>query len=74
MKPEWSDSPNWAGWLAMDGDGWWVWHECEPEWDLKSRGWDSAFDIEVASNTPDCSGIDWDRAKYTLEARPDGHR
>jgi hypothetical protein len=29
-KPEWKDAPEWANWLAMDGDGIWFWYEVEP--------------------------------------------
>lgn len=31
MKPDWKDAPNWANWLAMEGDGAWYWFEFEPE-------------------------------------------
>lgn len=31
MKPDWSDAPYWANWLARDKDGWWIWYEAEPE-------------------------------------------
>lgn len=31
MKPDWKGAPEWANWLAMDGDGMWFWHEYEPE-------------------------------------------
>jgi len=30
MKPDWKDAPEWAQWLAMDGDGTWCWHEQQP--------------------------------------------
>lgn len=30
MKPSWSDAPEWAQWLARDGDGAWHWFENEP--------------------------------------------
>lgn len=32
MKPDWKDAPEWAEWLAMDGDGEWNWYEYEPFW------------------------------------------
>ena len=31
MKPNWSDSPSWANYLAMDEDGTWYWYEDIPE-------------------------------------------
>ena len=30
MKPDWKDAPEWANWLAMDGDRMWYWYEDEP--------------------------------------------
>lgn len=30
MKPDWKDAPEWAEYLAMDGDGEWVWFQSEP--------------------------------------------
>lgn len=69
-KPSWEDAPSWAGWLAMDGDGWWMWHESEPKWDEDECEWDSPFDVEIASEVVDSSGIDWDFAYSTMEKRP----
>lgn len=73
MKPSWDDAPEWAQWLAMDGDGLWYWFEDRPyfdggavgEWML---GWPSKY--ERCSDSPDESGIDWDHAFDTLERRP----
>lgn len=31
-KPLWKDAPDWAQWLAMDGDGDWFWYEAEPHY------------------------------------------
>ena len=31
MKPSWDEAPEWANWLAMDGNGLWHWYEVEPE-------------------------------------------
>lgn len=31
MKPDWKDAPEWANYLAMDGDGQWFWYENRPE-------------------------------------------
>jgi hypothetical protein len=30
MKPNWSDSPSWANYLAKDRDGEWFWTEDRP--------------------------------------------
>jgi hypothetical protein len=32
MKPDWKDAPEWAQWVAMDGDGKWFWHADKPVW------------------------------------------
>lgn len=29
--PDWKDAPEWANWLAMDGDESWFWYEHRPE-------------------------------------------
>lgn len=29
-KPDWKDAPEWAQWLAQNGDGEWYWHERQP--------------------------------------------
>lgn len=57
MKPDWKDAPEWANWLAMDGDGAWFWYESEPAenqcgfWNTKNgmferveniKGWDKS--------------------------------
>ena len=31
MKPSWDEAPEWANWLAMDGNGLWYWYEVEPD-------------------------------------------
>lgn len=75
MKPQWSDAPKWAEWLAMDGDGWWNWFELEPEWDgeaewlLNASEDDSRYE-NASVNGPDESGIDWDIAWDTKEPKP----
>lgn len=76
MKPNWKDAPVWANWLAMDGNGLWCWFELKPEFDEKDDVWCLSSEIECdseyeyASGYPDESGIDWDHAFDTLEARP----
>lgn len=74
MKPDWKDAPEWANWLAMDGDGRWNWYNCEPIWDSELQIWvlsdeDNGI-FEDASDGPDCSGIDWDSAWSEKESRP----
>jgi len=75
MKPDWKDAPQWADWLAMDGDGIWVWFEYKPEWSDKTSEWLLAGDADddskyKSASGPDCDGIDWDFAYDTLEERP----
>jgi len=71
MKPSWEDAPKWAEWLAMDGDGWWAWHENRPNWVEEDDEWIAPDgDVLIAGDTPDHSGIDWDFAYSTLEERP----
>ena len=74
MKPDWEDAPEWANWLAMDGDGYWEWYADEPEWEEDENIWYCAFGgsivFERACDEPDESGIDWDHAFDTKEPRP----
>jgi len=75
MKPDWKEAPEWAKWLAMDGDGYWGWYEHKPEWDIESNQWMLAEDTPVDSryNNEEYreeSGIDWGHAFDTLESRP----
>lgn len=74
MKPSWDDAPDWASWLAMDEDGIWHWYATEPEFEQADGCWyeiESDEDcMQIASDTPDESGIDWDYAFDTLEERP----
>lgn len=39
MKPSWDDAPEWANWLAVDGDGCWYWYEEKPVWEDHSESW-----------------------------------
>lgn len=41
MKPEWKDAPEWANWLAQDGNGDWVWFEYEPQ--MGNGIWESRY-------------------------------
>jgi len=51
-KPDWNDAPEWAKYLAMDGDSVWVWYGSEPRWNpdrdkWESRGWIQRMSIEA---------------------------
>lgn len=74
MKPSWDDAPEWANWLAMDGDGEWIWYKDEPYWEGIDAQWHVDTDdtplTESAGYGPDCDGEDWDFAYSTLESRP----
>lgn len=72
-KPSWDDAPKWASYLAMDGDGLWVWYQTKPDWCEEINEWEElscGYRAEYVDGTPDCDGIDWDQAFDTLEARP----
>lgn len=77
-KPSWDNAPEWANWLAMDGDGWWFWYALEPSYDHDDDVWfcddDDDQEPEIAADFPDESGIDWDYAHITLEQRPGAAR
>ena len=60
MKPNWSDAPSWANYLARDASGQWTWFEDEPL--LECRCWMPRGLMKYASND-----IDW---RDTLEERP----
>ena len=61
-KPDWSEAPEWARYLAQDKDGEWYWFECEPE--IRSDYW----------NLDRCVGKSEQATKeawtLTLESRP----
>ncbi len=60
-KPEWKDAPEWANWLAMDGDGTWWWYDLEPE--LEADYWISKGKERKAIDTTE-------GYENSLEARP----
>lgn len=39
MKPDWKDAPEWANYLARDGDGTWCWYEKRPTLDFIHNMW-----------------------------------
>lgn len=62
-KPSWSDAPEWAEWLAQDGDGGWWFYRCVPKTALLVwRGTDRHY-----ANDGEVLG-DW---RDTLERRPE---
>ena len=61
-KPDWKDAPEWAQWLAMDGDGAWWWFQNEPEYTHASYQWNALGSVACAYEP--------DPAKKTKEARP----
>lgn len=66
-KPDWKDAPEWANWLAMDGDGRVFWYEKMPKPGLSLQVWNPTSGkarLAGASSSP--SWID------TLEERSRG--
>jgi hypothetical protein len=41
MKLDWSDSPSWARYLAMDGNGAWFWYASKPTPCAYAYAWES---------------------------------
>lgn len=63
MKPKWEDAPEWAEYLAMDGDGAWCWYENEPEpYFYAEGGWNPNGKYQTA-----LVNKNW---QNTLEKRP----
>lgn len=65
MKPDWKDAPEWAQYLAQDGDGDWWWYEQQPYWRPERDRWGctggrNMSDADHKSSSPE----------YTLERRP----
>lgn len=65
MKPSWDDAPEWAEYLAMDGDGNWCWFEQEPELSVFTGTWDAQSRFEFADQL--LVRREW---RDTLEKRP----
>lgn len=69
IKPAWDEAPEWANWLAMDCDGWWIWYKNEPEWSDSFDAWLHEGQWKIAgSNGLDDQGLHF--ASETLERRP----
>jgi len=64
-KPNWSEAPSYANYLAMDKNGCWYWYENRPKLSLSTDRWlDSGgtYDLVDDPEDPDY--------RQTLEARP----
>lgn len=67
MKPDWKYAPEWANWLAQNGDGVWGWYEREPQWIGEDQTWiasDDCIFYHAGYSDPDSWGLE------TLEQRP----
>ncbi|WEL95633.1 hypothetical protein [Xanthomonas phage vB_XooS_NR08] len=73
IKPDWNDAPEWANFLARNGDGKWFWHEAQPAqyfWDeinpdLIHNEWRS-----TGRSIPADSG--WQHWALSVESKPQG--
>ena len=61
-KPEWSEAPEWAQYLAQDADGEWYWFELQPS--KESEYW---FLASCVGQSQRVFAEPWTR---TLEPRP----
>lgn len=50
MKPSWKDAPDWAKFVAMDGDERWYWYETKPEWDDQKNKYVTTGKYAATSN------------------------
>lgn len=61
-KPNWTDAPEWAKYVALDADNTWWWYESKPTYD-NYGSWETVTgDTEIAILHSDTLN--------TLEARP----
>lgn len=49
MKPDWKDAPEWANYLAMDGNGRWWWYLEQPIWHEGRGRWIYGENVAPAS-------------------------
>jgi hypothetical protein len=66
-KPNWSDAPFWAMWLACDEDGEWYWFKSEPA-PLDGGVWDTNSGSTLFAGIAD--EIIVENWRETLEKRP----
>lgn len=67
-KPNWKDAPSWGNWLAMDGNGLWIWYENEPFINNNLDIWDTVTGYNNDKDKTASAIIDnW---RNTLEKRP----
>lgn len=64
MKPKWEDAPEWANYLAKDGDDQWYWFENQPI--LRKLFWSS----DCNGKFQKCYTDDILYWRDTLEERP----
>lgn len=66
MKPDWNKAPDWADYLAQDGDGSWNWFRFKPECDHEIASWECELDDyqEARIGRPNACWY------LTLETRP----
>ena len=66
-KPDWTEAPEWAEWMASDVDGGWWWYQNKPVFDSDAWICESMHvgKIEHARDADLCN-----HAEATLEPRP----
>lgn len=69
MKPDWKDAPEWANWLAMDGNGTWVWFAAKPQWSEWEDEWIFHED-ETDERYEEVSDADRLDPRESLNSRP----
>lgn len=65
-KPDWSEAPEWANYMAMDDDGSWYWFEVMPQYDEEQNCW---FEDSINGQVKSAKISDMD-GKNSLERRP----
>jgi len=66
IKPSWAGAPEWARYLAQDGDGTWYWYGERPTVSALSRVWSRSSSTSKQMRCLD-NTEDW---RKTLERRP----
>lgn len=60
-KPSWDDAPEWANYLAENGNSFWYWHQNKPEKNTYDKEWLNSGRSQIACDK------NWEN---TLEKRP----
>lgn len=66
IKPSWKSAPDWAKYLAQDGDGTWYWYEERPSVSPLSRVWSRTSSTSKQMRCLD-NTEEW---RVTMERRP----